>query len=148
MTPRVFIRGTIVPLSVRLCCLSHGPKVAGEHLIEGDLGRLSPVFSTQAIEATATAPTPALVWGLLPLAAAVALALVSRHRWLALLGGSRPANSAFYPFRGDMTHVRDRPKMDSIARRAGITRQTAGEFEHLRLHQQGAEGQVREGCGS
>jgi len=64
------------------------------------------VFSTQAIEATAPARTPALVWGLLLLAAAVALALVSRHRWLALLGGPRPATSAFYPFRGDMTRIR------------------------------------------
>lgn len=50
--------------------------------------------STQAIETTAAARTPALVWGLL-LAAAVALALVSGHRWLALLGGPGLVVAAF-----------------------------------------------------
>ena len=51
--------------------------------------------STQAIETAAAARTPALVWGLLLLAAAVALALVSGHRWLALLGGPGLVVAAF-----------------------------------------------------
>jgi hypothetical protein len=51
--------------------------------------------STQAIETSAAARTPALVWGLLLLAAAVALALVSGHRWLALLGGPGLVVAAF-----------------------------------------------------
>lgn len=42
--------------------------------------------STQAIETSAAARIPALVWGSLLLAAAVALAGVIGHRWLALLG--------------------------------------------------------------
>ena len=42
--------------------------------------------STQAIETSAAARIPALVWGSLLLAAAVALAVVIGHRWLALLG--------------------------------------------------------------
>lgn len=42
--------------------------------------------SAQAINASAAARTPALAWGAGLVAAAVALAFVTGHRWLVLLG--------------------------------------------------------------
>lgn len=51
--------------------------------------------STQAMDASAAARVPALVWGLVLLAAALLVAFVTGHGWLALLGAPGLVVAAF-----------------------------------------------------